>query len=118
MSKRRKNDLRKKYQKRLRKARQKLAEEIMSTAYPQMSNSQIQGLIGENNIYFQRGMEGKWIDGSDLTTEQEQFMDLMVANEMKAMFEGASPEKREKLFQLFENLQGVNEQISRWLKII
>lgn len=103
------------YQKRmerLKRLRKEIALEILETACPEIPQEIINKCMDESNIYFQRAITGKWIDGSDPTPEQEEFMDYMAARIAEYMYHNASTENKPAILKRYYDLSQINAELN------
>lgn len=105
--------LRKQYSEKIARAKLKriqreIVDQIAEITFPGVPPEMLSQLTSESNELVKFGLEGKWIDGSEMTPDKEQYME-QIANEIFATH--TTPEQKEQLRRRFTDLNEVNKKL-------
>ena len=105
--------LRRQYVKKRERARLKrMQEEIMTQIseiiFPDLPPEMISQMNNTDNEFVRNGIEGKWIDGSEMTPEKERYLEE-IANELYVKH--TTPEQQEQLKKRFRDMNEITNTL-------
>ena len=92
----------------LKRIQQEIVCQIGEITFPDLPPSMLSQINSNENEYFKNGLNGKWIDGSEMTPEKEKYL-KQIANELYTKH--TTPEQQEQLKRKFGDLNDINNQL-------